>query len=166
MDKTKDKPSVVYWDTCVFISYMIGGTDRTQAEMAGIESIISEFEANKLLLVTSVMTRVEVLYDLYEEEKKTKFINLMKRLEEIEVHHPIANLANSIRSQFKQTGIGRLKSPDAIHLATALWANVNELHTFDGNGDQSGLISLDSHQILNGLRIVPPRTKQPYLPEF
>lgn len=168
MDKTKDKPRVIYWDTCVFISYIIGGIDRTPAEMSGIDNIVNEVEANRIILVTSVMTRVETLYDLYDKEKRNKFLNIFKRpnIQEIEVHHPIANLANSIRSQFKQLGITRLKSPDAIHLATAMWANVDEFQTFDGNGEQIGLINLDSHEILKGLRIVPPRAKQPYLPEF
>jgi len=157
--------NIIYWDTCVFISY-ITGQNRTPLEISAMDYIVSEIEANKAILVTSVVTIVETLYDLYEEAHRTKFTDLFDRpnVRKIEVTYPIAYKANEIRSNFKNIGITRLRTADAIHLATAIWARVPEFHTFDGSGDQPGLLGFNGHDILGGLRIVvPPPPKQPSL---
>lgn len=161
-----DKPKRIYWDSCIFISYM-AGENREQFEIAGIDDVVKDVDLNKIILVTSVVARVEVLRDL--GDKRDKFINVLQNpnIQEIDVNKVIGQLAGDIRHQFQQIGINRLMTPDAIHLATALWAGVDEFHTFDGAGKQPGILTLNGHEILKGLKIVTPRSTQPYLgPDF
>jgi predicted nucleic acid-binding protein len=157
-----DKPRRIYWDSCIFISY-IAGEKRDPFEVAGIDDVVQDVDSNKVILVTSVVARVEVLRDL--GDKKDKFINVLQNpnIQEIDVNKVIAQMAGDIRHQFQQIGINRLMTPDAIHLATALWTGVDEFHTFDGSGKPPGLLDINGHEILKGLRIVKPHSKQPYL---
>jgi predicted nucleic acid-binding protein len=161
-----DKAKRIYWDSCVFISY-ISGEKRNKFEVAGIDDVVRDVDLNKAILVTSVVARVEVLRDL--GDKRDKFINVLLNpsIQEIDVNKVIGQMAGDIRYQFQQIGMSRLMTPDAIHLATALWAEVDEFHTFDGSGKQPGLLSLNEHELLKGLKIVKPQSKQPYLgPDF
>lgn len=161
-----DKPKRIYWDSCVFISY-IAGEKRDPYEMAGIDDVVRDVDSEKVILVTSVVARVEVLKDM--GDKQEKFIEVLQNpnIQEIDVNKIIAQMAGDIRYQFQQIGKNWLKTPDAVHLATALWAEVDEFHTFDGSGKEPGLLNLNEHGILKGLRIIKPHSKQPYLgPDF
>ncbi|MGA7563276.1 MAG: type II toxin-antitoxin system VapC family toxin [Desulfobaccales bacterium] len=161
MDKTKR----IYWDSCIFIA-LIADEKRNPGETSGISDVVQEVDANKITLVTSVISRVEVLRDLGID--RDKYINVLKRpnIQETEVNKTIAQMAGDIRHQFQVAGICKLTTPDAIHLATAIYAEVDEFHTFDGEGRQPGLIDLSGHEIIKGLKITKPRSKHPYLPEF
>jgi predicted nucleic acid-binding protein len=161
-----DKPKRIYWDSCIFISY-ISGENRDQFEVAGIDDVVKDVDLNKIILVTSVVSRVEVLKDL--GDKREKYIAVLQNpnIQEIDVNKVIGQMAGDIRYQFQQAGKNRLTTPDAVHLATALWAEVDEFHTFDGCGKPPGLLDLNGHTILKGLKIVKPHSTQPYLgPDF
>lgn len=157
-----DKPKRIYWDSCVFISHL-SGEQRDSFEVAGIDDVVKDVDSNKIILVSSVVARVEVLRDL--GDKQDRFIDVLKNpnIQEIDVNKIIAQMAGDIRYQFQQIGINRLKTPDAIHLATALWAEVDEFQTFDGCGKPPGLLDFNGHAILKGLKIVKPHSKHPYL---
>ena len=161
-----DKIPRIYWDSCIFI-FHITGEQRDPFEADGIDDVVKDVDSNKTILVTSVLARVEVLKGM--GENREKFIEVLQNpsIREIDVTKTIAQMAGDIRHQFQQINKSWLKTPDAIHLATALWAEVDEFHTFDGSGKEPGLLDLDGHEILKGLRIVRPHSKQPYLgPDF
>ncbi|MDO9096914.1 MAG: PIN domain-containing protein [Candidatus Methanoperedens sp.] len=155
---------IIYWDSCVFIAWLSNEV-RTPAEMSGMEEVARLFDGNKIVLVTSVLSRVETLYGLMTKEAENKYIEVLSRpnLDEIEVHRDIAQLAHEIRSHYKSKGKKTPTTVDAIHIATAIWAKVDELHTFDGCGKQPGMITLNGDEILNGLKIMAPNAKQPTL---
>jgi len=158
-----DKPKI-YWDTCVFISW-ITNFPREAAEIAGMEYIVRGVDNSKIILITSVVTWIETLDGAMREESKNKFTEMLKRpnIIEVEVHRDIARLAHEIRNHYK--GKGKITSvADSIHLATAIWAEVNEFHTFDGCGAKKpGLLALNGDEILRGLKISTPRALQPTL---
>lgn len=155
---------IIYWDSCVFISWLTN-EKRAPAEMSGMEEVARLFDGNKIVLVTSVLARVETLYGLMTEEAQKTYLEVLSRpnLDEIEVHRDIANLAHEIRSYYKSKGRKTPTTVDAIHIATAIWANVNEMHTFDGCGKQPGILTLNGDEILKGLKIAIPYVKQPTL---
>ena len=39
--------------------------------------------------------------------------------------------------------ISNLKTADAVHVASAVFARVDEMHTYDGSGRPKGILSLD-----------------------
>ncbi len=158
-----DKPRRIYWDSCIFISHITDEKRNNPAEISGINDVVKDVDSNKIILITSVVSRVEVLRDLGKE--RDKFINVLKspNIQEIEVSKSIAQMAGDIRHQFQEASICKLNTPDAIYLATALYSKVDEFHTFDGEGEQPGLINLDGHEVLKGLKITRPHSKQPTL---
>ncbi len=158
-----DKPRRIYWDSCIFISHITNENRKNPAETSGINDVVQDVDSNKTILVTSVVSRVEILRDFGKE--RDKYIKALKNIniQEIEVNKTIAQMAGDIRHQFQEAGIYKLNTPDAIHLATALYAEVDEFHTFDGEGKQPGLVDLSGHEIIKGLIITKPRSKQPSL---
>jgi predicted nucleic acid-binding protein len=63
-----------------------------------------------------------------------KYDSVMRRSNVIpqSVDMPIARLAAEIRDHYRQTDF-ELLTPDAIHLATAIYLKAEEFHTFDGS---------------------------------
>lgn len=158
-----DKPKI-YWDACVFISW-ISGFPRETSQIAGMEDIVRAVDKSKIILITSVVTWIETLDGAMNDNAKDKFRELLRRpnILEVEVHRDIARLAHEIRNHYK--GLGRITGvADSIHLATAIWAEVKEFHTFDGCGRKKpGLLALNEDAILRGLKIVAPRGIHPTL---
>lgn len=155
---------LIYWDTSIFIAWLTN-EQRAPSETSGIEEVVRLFDGNKITLITSVITRVETLYGLMTSEAEKLYLEALKRpnLEEVEVHRDIAQLAHDIRSYYKSQGRKTPTTVDAIHIATAMWVDAEELHTFDGSGKEPGMISLNGDDILKGLKIIAPYVKQPSL---
>ncbi len=139
-----EKP-VIYWDACTFISY-IQRTQRTTNELVGLDYYANQFDLEKIILITSTLTRTEILdYKLGSQENIDKFNHFFSRsdLEKIAPIDKITLRAAQLRGYHEKRGF-KLKTPDAIHLATALLYKVDEFHTFDGSGKSTkpGLIDL------------------------
>jgi len=64
---------------------------------------------------------------------------------------PISRLAADLRERMRQEDYS-LKTPDSIHLATALAHTADEFHTFDPN-----ILRHNGHVALRGLTICKPR---------
>lgn len=142
---------IVYWDTCVFLAYLMEET-RQDVPAADIAAWIEDFDKGEYRCITSVVTRVEVLDVLSDQRKKQRFLDTFvpPRAQMIQVTPPIADIAHRFRNHFKggPDGTGdfkTLKTPDAIHLATACALEAEFCHTFDdgGNGSGLGLLSVD-----------------------
>ena len=87
----------------------------------------------------------------------TLFKDLIKRLSRQSVDIRVAAIAHDLRNYYALAG-RTLKSPDAIHLATAILYRADEFHTFD---DQ--LIALSGNVGGNKLIVCKPETKSPQL---
>jgi hypothetical protein len=88
-------------------------------------------------------------------EQKLKFQGILRRknVQEIAPHMRITDRASTIREKHK------IKTPDAIHLATAILFDVDEMHTMDGwheDGKRDGLLALSGNVADYKLRITEP----------
>jgi predicted nucleic acid-binding protein len=118
----------IYWEPSVFISWLKGGVDRTPEEMQGIEVVARQMAVGQLQLITSVISEIEILESKFTEEQRKKIESVLRNPNncvQVNVDPFIARLARTYREQFK------LKTPDAIHLATAVITGCKEFHSFD-----------------------------------
>jgi predicted nucleic acid-binding protein len=128
----------IYWDSCVFLSYLNGDSER----LPNIDGVLQEVEhsSGKKKIVTSTISRVEVSFAVTEREQHSpdpavesaidQMWSDVSVIECIELHDEIALLARDlIRASL--TSQKTLKPLDAIHLASARWIGANALHTYD-----------------------------------
>lgn len=157
------KPKVIYWDACVILAW-IKNERRQPGQMEGLIKAAKLIYASKATLITSVITHVEIFEAALTEEQKKKYRDLFRRHNCLpqSVTGRIAERASRMRYESLEPGQNgrRLSTQDAIHIATALAYNADELHTFDGLGDakRSGrpLLPLNGDPIVGKLRICAP----------
>mgnify|MGYP000946640212 CR=1 FL=1 len=135
-----NKPRLVYWDSCVFLSYVNGPEDRLQV----IETLWDEITESNGTIYTSVITLTEVAYASIERDRRIIDQGIEDKIDTMwedasvmvsELHPEIARIARGLmRSALPNSWI--LKPNDAIHLATASWINnavqpISEIQTYD-----------------------------------
>ncbi len=130
-----------YWDTCMFLAWL-KDEERKSGEMDGLREVIDRSKKRDCRLMTSVLTSVEVLQAKIPAGVDAMFSGLLKRMARVGVDTKVAQLAHDIRNYYAKDGKS-LKTPDAIHLATAILHRANEFHTFDeqliaSSGDIAG----------------------------
>jgi len=141
-----ESEETIYWDACVFLTYLMDES-RTDYNPTDLNAWIEAFDKGEAKLVTSVITRVEILDVDADQQGKQRFLDAFvpPRAQMIQVTPPIATLAHEIRNHTKPQDEPTLSTPDAIHLATALIYDAGQFHTSDRgkSGDSRGLLSLD-----------------------
>lgn len=118
-----------YWDACIFLAWL-KDEERKLGEMDGVRDIIRRVKRRDAKVITSVLTIVEVLTAKIPVGIDTNFKDLLKRINRQSMDIRIAGLAHDLRNFYITQGQS-LKSPDAIHLATAINYRADEFHTFD-----------------------------------
>lgn len=128
-----NNPRQVYWDSCIFIALLAGEPHHRTA----IQELATQWNQGQITLVTSTLTVAEVLMakcgppgtpatrlrpDL-EVSLDSLFNNTNMRL--INVDPILAREARNFVWQFS------IRPKDAIHVASALVAGVDEMHTTD-----------------------------------
>jgi predicted nucleic acid-binding protein len=145
-----------YWDANAFLAFFQEEAGRVDS----CEAILEEAEAGKILIVTSALTLAEVLAIRGAKKlpplkkMKNRVINFFKH-EYIAVQNVTREVAEMARDLVWDKGI---KPKDAVHVASAIVAEVAAFETFDKplirkSGKVEGLI----------IREPPPRA-QPRLP--
>lgn len=130
-----------YWDTSVFTSYF----NKNPVRHAEIDEVLRYVRSTNgtRLIVTSTFTKVEVCY--HDDEFDNK--QLSPDTEEIfdffwddrsivrfvDVNNEIAKRARHLKRMIYAQG-HKLETPDAIHLATASFVGVAEMHSYDRPG--------------------------------
>ena len=162
-----NKQRLVYWDSCVFLSYINSSPDRLQV----IETLWDEITESDGLIYTSVSAITEVAYASLERDQQQIDPDIEGKIDNIwndasvmviEFHPEIARIArNLMRSALPNQWV--LKPMDAIHLATASWINLNvhpisEFHTYDD--------VLKRYGAMIGIPICEPSIVQGRLPNF
>lgn len=136
---------------------VLGNEKVTPQERAGVDEILAENDAGENLIVTSVITHLEVLpqklsaKDADDEQDYIALFDAVK-FAEIEISANILMRAREIRDYYykeaDEEGKGgkMMDLGDAIHLATASVYGIPIFHTRDDNnkGSKVGLLSLYS----------------------
>ncbi len=151
----------IYWDSCVFISYLQNDPDRADT----IAQILDEVDAaDDRIITTSQLSLVEEAYVETEKEAGELDEEVLANiealwsstvLEVVELNPLVARIARDLLRQSVVLG-RRLRPADAIHIATAKWVEAQELQTYD--------LKLASFSDKFGMVIREPHLPQPRLP--
>ena len=132
------RSQLVYWDTSVFLDYF----NEDDQHHAVIDEVLRDIRASnrQRLIATSTFTLTEVVHikaeiqepDLRDsaEELMDFFWNDRSVLRLVELNVGIARQARSLQRHVLGLG-GKLTASDAVHLVTASWLQVNEMHSYD-----------------------------------
>lgn len=131
-------PQLIYWDSCVFLSYI--NADVTRIDI--LDAILHEIQASNGVkkIVTSIITKVEVAFSGIEQTMDQLSFDIEQKIDAlwnddsviglIELHDDIAIRARDLIRKARSQSLS-LRPPDAIHLASAQWLGVEEIQTYD-----------------------------------
>ena len=160
----------VYWDSCTWISLiqnetavpLVGGGTENRAALA--RAVLDEATRNAAEIVTSTLAFSEVSKPSITQDGLAGSTDKLSNFFEndfivlVMLDRHVGELARALMQQ----GYPGLKPLDAVHLASALVANVDEMHSFDDR-----LLNLsDRIEKKNGkpLKICRPSMAGPPLP--
>ena len=143
---------------------------RPSGDMEGLGKIAELVHRAEVVLVTSTLTRAEILQSKTTPEAMKRYDMLLRRSNVVaqNMDLPIAKLTSELMDYYLQSDF-ELLTPDAIHLATAIHVNVDEFHTFDGSTPKkprrskfarSGLLLLNGSVAGRKLTIARPSADQ------
>ncbi len=129
---------LLYWDADVFLSYINGNPTR----MPTLEAILQSIGDNDYeKIVTSTISKVEVAWAAIEQlsrslnpEEETRIDNLWDDssvVELVDFNDDIALKARELMRKGMEVGGKKLRTNDAIHLASAIWVNATEFNTYN-----------------------------------
>lgn len=136
---TGNKP-IIYVDTCVFIS-MLTGEQRKGDESQHVAGFAGDLERKDAVAVTSALTRTEILDCTLTDQQRRIMERLIRppKVQVKDVSAQILDLAREIRDYYQEekraghTNLPTVETPDAIHLATAIYFDCPRMFTFDEN---------------------------------
>lgn len=121
------------------------------------------------MIITSVLWRAEVLTGLMTKAQRKRLEQAFdpRSLIEVGINSRVMALAGEIRdyqrNSRKKGVLQNVRVPDAIHLASAIYYEATEFHTFDGAGaaGQKGkLLTLDGNVAGHRLKVCVPKAEQ------
>jgi len=124
------RPTLLYWDSCVFLSAI----QQTAGRYATLKAILDSAAADKIVIVTSALTIAEVVKMDCDSVNPTRIAEDVAKIRQFFENDYLAvkNVDRLIAEQagdiVRQHGI---KPPDAIHVATALSSKCACLETYD-----------------------------------
>jgi predicted nucleic acid-binding protein len=162
----------IYWDSCVFLSFL-SGEKVDPAAMGAMTEWAERADSGKAVILTSAVALIEVSYAKLPARVAKSFHQLFSGpyYYRIACGHRVSELAAKLRVHYRDNRAvnGKmLSTPDAIHLASAITYEASEFHTFDGSGDPSAfkkkaslpLVPLSGDVAGHGLIVCPPRVDQ------
>lgn len=156
----------IYWDSCVFLSYVSKEADR----IATIDDLWEEISSTPgSYIVTASLSIVEVAWGVEDGETNALDPAIIEAIDalwtdpNVRIIESTGFLMRQARKLMRDAKPHHwsLKPADAIHLATAEWFNqqikiIDEFHTYDGR--------LKKFDAMIGLKISEPYVNQPSLP--
>lgn len=133
---------------------MITQEQRTNSsETAAVGGLTGLLDKRKIIAVVSSIVKVEVLEADMLPQQREVYEGVMRRKRQVQVKdvtNDITNLAAEIRNYYKDQrnknplAIKPPSTPDAIHLATAIYYGCEKFYTFDENDkkDNCGLLKM------------------------
>jgi predicted nucleic acid-binding protein len=158
-----DTARVVYWDACVWLSYV----NQMPARMPILDALLHDSAVGSIKLYSSELARVEVAFAATEQRGRALDQQMEQSIDGlwanpeaavlVEHHSGISLAARTLMREAVTRGWS-LKPLDAVHLATAQWLSgvgitVDEFHTYDHR--------LQRFESLVGCRITEPYTPHP-----
>jgi predicted nucleic acid-binding protein len=143
----------VYWDACVFLSYINNEKGRVQ----NLEALLDRAEKGEIEIVTSTVSIAEVAFAAAEQVGHILDASVEQQIAKlwgppiklVEFHAAIGARAAAL-SRTALTNGWSLKPLDAVHLSTAEQMAVGEFHTYD-----SGLVK---YSAAIGVSVIEPPT--------
>lgn len=158
-----------YWDAAPLIAWIKDEKRDDPSEMDGLAEVIDLVERGKAILMTSVLWRAEVLASTLNAEQKNNLTKVFQNryIQELSIDARVMDLAGEIRdyqkNQQQKDVIKHIRTPDAIHLASAIHYEATEFHTFDGkkaDGKSASLLTLNGNVAGHRLKICVPKAEQ------
>jgi predicted nucleic acid-binding protein len=122
------RPPVFYWDSSVWIDRI----QRTKGKITPLQQITDLAKEGQIQLCTSTLTLTEILrgegdvpLTLEEQDKIDKFFRVCKVM-----LYPVDISTGRLGAELRNAHPS-LKTPDAIHLATAVRYKISIVHTYD-----------------------------------
>ena len=143
---SKKKPCY-YWDSCIFIDALRPSNVSDDIDYPLLREYLEDLKHSKIQIVTSSIT--------YTEVYKDGALDDMRKLKDLQIIDPTQAIAIEAAMIRDATN---LKTPDAIHLATALYARLEVLHTTDKK-----LLSLNDAYAPKLSIIKPIRTQRKFI---
>jgi len=141
-----DEIQRIYWDACVFLSYINGVQSRVET----IDELLNRARAGDFEILTSSLSHAEVAFAEIEKSQGKLDAQIEKKIDEfwrpgspimtVEFYDLIGVEARALMRQGIAQGWGSLRAGDAMHLATAQRMKVSEMHTYDDR-----LLKWDGH---------------------
>jgi predicted nucleic acid-binding protein len=171
-----NKP-VYYWDACIFYEWL-GQEAVDSAKKDAIQDILEENEKKENLIITSVISHLEVLPRKLGEKgaaNEEDYLALFDAVHfhEIEISTNIILRAREIRDFYYSPlvadgGYKMMDLGDCIHLATASIHGVDEFHTRDSDKKGSKVPLLKLYEVSDNpklcgkydLKIISPEAAQ------
>ena len=158
-----------YWDTVCLIAWITDEKRPDPAEMAGLAEVVDMIDRGKATIITSVLWRAEVLTGSMTQAQRRRLEQAFdpRTLIEVGINSRVMALAGEIRdfqrNSKKKDVMKNVRVPDAIHLASAIYYEATEFHTFDGavaSGQNGKLLTLDGNVAGHRLKICTPKAEQ------
>ena len=152
-----------YWDACIYIAWLNQESSKAPW-LPAINEIIAANKKRDNLIITSVLTLMEVLESKMtpEQEKAFQDCFYFGTHERYDIDVPVVMKARRYRDHYLTNKVSgkSLAVYDAFHLATAAIHKVDEFHTFDdGKGSKAcSLLALDGNVAGDTLKICRPET--------
>ena len=110
----------ILWDSCVLIS-LFEQDDPERTIVLG--EYLTRLQRKEVTIVVSALVFTEVRND--DQPEKLKNLRALENFQMVSMDVRLCDKAYTIRRRHS------LSTPDAMHLATALVCEVDELHTYD-----------------------------------
>ena len=136
------KPPRIYLDACVLLSYVNDSPDRADT----VQSLLEDAEDGKVNLLTSNLSIAEVAYIAPDQEPSDGTAD-EATIDELwtpdspvklaEFSRIVAHMARSIIRKARDNETARVRSADAIHLATAEIHKCDRFYTYEGQSTRN-----------------------------
>lgn len=158
-----------YWDSCIFFAWLNDEADvHGAAVMDGINETAEKYDNNKIVLMSSLITKTEV----FDNKLKTQWARdefsqrfIRDNFQWITQDDKVTEMSRVIRDFHSKKGI-TLDATDCVHLAAAIIWKADILYTLDGHSDKpkpNSMLLLDGNVAGHRLRIMKPFKEQPPL---
>lgn len=125
---------------------MLTGEQRPGDESQHVAGLAGEIDNKQFLALTSALTRMEILECTLTAQQREVMERLIRppKVQVKDVAQAVLDLGHEIRNFYQelkasgQSNLPTVETPDAIHLATAIYYGCDTFFTFDANDHPGG----------------------------